>query len=207
MEKLNIKNHNFNKGFTLVESLVAIAILMVAIAGPMYLSQKGLATTELSTNQMIASYLAQDGMEAVKNIRDEVALSSTTIPTFWLEPFKQNGCMCADSETQCNNFSTKYCNIDTTQTDLLNAIVSKEPTYLSNPLRIKNDFSVNFLGYTLNQTDEASSFRRYINISTTTLPGEAVVRMRVSWNGGKNTIDIKDYIYNYSNNPNITNNP
>lgn len=58
------------KGFTIVETLVAITILMIAIAGPLVVASKGLFGAGLAKNQMAASYLAQESMEVVKNIRD-----------------------------------------------------------------------------------------------------------------------------------------
>ena len=53
-----------NSAFTLVEALVAISILMIAIASPMTLAQKGLSTATQSKDQMIAAFLAQ-GMDAL----------------------------------------------------------------------------------------------------------------------------------------------
>ncbi len=212
------------RGFTLIESLVAIAILMVAISGPMYLARKGLATAELSTDQMIASFLAQDAMEAIKNVRDQVALSTVTSNTFWLSPFLLGGspqnCFCSSADAQCSNFnspSTPYCNVDTTPGPSGNGILDQvypagDPNV--NPMRIHSDSSGNFLYYDLGNVNPPSNiipdklkFFRYFNISTTTLSGEAVVRVRVSWQepAGQQNIDLKDYIYNYSNNPNITN--
>ena len=57
-------------GFTLVETLIAVAILMVAIAGPLTIANQALISALGSRNAMIATYLAQDGMESIKNIKD-----------------------------------------------------------------------------------------------------------------------------------------
>ncbi len=43
---------------------------MIAIAGPLVVASRGLFGADISKNQMIASYLAQESMEAIKNIRD-----------------------------------------------------------------------------------------------------------------------------------------
>src|ERR1035437_8020416 len=59
-----------SSGFTLVETLVAIAILMIAIAGPLTVAEKGLSAAIYARDKLIGSYLAQDGMEAIKNIVD-----------------------------------------------------------------------------------------------------------------------------------------
>ena len=68
---------NMNKGFTIVETLVAITILMIAIAGPLVVASKGLFGANISKDQMIASYLAQETMEVVKNIRDNNLYSAS----------------------------------------------------------------------------------------------------------------------------------
>lgn len=59
-----------NKGFTIVETLVAITILMIAIAGPLTVAFRGLTAAVYAHDQVTASYLAQDAMEYVKNVRD-----------------------------------------------------------------------------------------------------------------------------------------
>ncbi|MBX4181432.1 prepilin-type N-terminal cleavage/methylation domain-containing protein [Candidatus Parcubacteria bacterium] len=64
------------KGFTVIESLVAIAILVAAITGAMAAVQSGLSSYTFSKDQIIAFYLAQEGFEQIRNIRDENHLSS-----------------------------------------------------------------------------------------------------------------------------------
>lgn len=65
-----------NQGFTLVETLVAIAILMVAVAGPLTVANQALTTALGSRDAMIATYLAQDGMESIKNIKDNDSVNA-----------------------------------------------------------------------------------------------------------------------------------
>jgi prepilin-type N-terminal cleavage/methylation domain-containing protein len=65
-----MKNHSTQRGFTIIETLVAITVLMIAIAGPLAVASKGLFGADLAKDQMIASYLAQESMESLKNIRD-----------------------------------------------------------------------------------------------------------------------------------------
>lgn len=59
-----------NRGFTMIETLIAVAILMIAIAGPLTIAQKGLMSAIYAHDQITASYLTQDAMEFIKNIRD-----------------------------------------------------------------------------------------------------------------------------------------
>jgi prepilin-type N-terminal cleavage/methylation domain-containing protein len=63
-------NKTHSQGFTLVETLIAITILMIAIASPLVIASKGLTAALISRDQMIASLLAQESIEIVKNIRD-----------------------------------------------------------------------------------------------------------------------------------------
>ena len=56
-----------SSGFTLIETLVAISILMIAVASPLTIAQKGLASAIYAKDQIIASYLAQDAIEYIIN--------------------------------------------------------------------------------------------------------------------------------------------
>jgi len=208
---------NFTAGFTLVEALVAISILMIAIASPMTLAQKGLSTATLSKDQMIASFLAQDAIEAVKNIRDQIAVSSNSGD--WLNNTVLQPCICSDLE--CNPSEVfKFCTIDTTTSVWGPSSIQLGITDSSSKLKIsynvKPDGTKQFLKYDYNKDSlpscsenpstggcsEDSKFTRYINIKKTSNPDEATVRVRVLWDSpqGVQNIDVKNLIYNYSEN-------
>lgn len=59
-----------NKGFTLVEVLAATLIITLGAGGAFALTQRTLSFTTNAAFQLEASYLAQEGMEIVRNIRD-----------------------------------------------------------------------------------------------------------------------------------------
>ncbi len=59
------------KGYSLVEVLVAITILMVAIAGPLTIAAKSLQSSHFAKDQVLAYYLAQEGIEAFTAMRNE----------------------------------------------------------------------------------------------------------------------------------------
>lgn len=71
MTNLNRKN---KKGFTLIETLVAISILLIAVVGPLTISASSLQSSLNVRNQITASYLAEEGIEYVRNIRDTESL-------------------------------------------------------------------------------------------------------------------------------------
>jgi prepilin-type N-terminal cleavage/methylation domain-containing protein len=64
----------YKKGFTLVETLVAITILLLAITGTMTTAQKGLQSAQYANEQVTAVFLAQEAIEAVRQYRDSQAL-------------------------------------------------------------------------------------------------------------------------------------
>ena len=59
------------RGFSLLETIVAVSILMITIVGPLSLASKGIVFSDYVKDEITGFYLAQEGMEAVRNIRDE----------------------------------------------------------------------------------------------------------------------------------------
>jgi len=70
MVKRSNNNRIKNKGFTLLETIVAITVLTFAIMGPLELAARSIGLAIVSKNQITAFYLAQEAMEYVKNKRD-----------------------------------------------------------------------------------------------------------------------------------------
>ena len=58
------------KGFSLLETLVAIGILTLAVLGPMTLASYSISSANLARNQVVAFNLASEAMEAARNKRD-----------------------------------------------------------------------------------------------------------------------------------------
>ncbi|MDB5190226.1 MAG: seg [Parcubacteria group bacterium] len=71
------------QGFTLVETLVAIAILMIAIVAPFYSIQQAITTSYITRDQLIATSLAQEGAEYIYFLRDNNFLA-TPVQQPWL---------------------------------------------------------------------------------------------------------------------------
>jgi type II secretory pathway pseudopilin PulG len=59
-----------SRAFTLLETMVAITLLTVAIVAPMALTTQSLASAYYARDQITASYLAQEAIEAVRSVRD-----------------------------------------------------------------------------------------------------------------------------------------
>ena len=68
------------KGFTLIETLVAISLLAVAIVAPMSLTSQSLNAAYYARDQVTAFNLAQEGLEAVRAFRDGQVLQISQSP-------------------------------------------------------------------------------------------------------------------------------
>src|SRR3989338_4478804 len=90
--QINKKNNNF--GFTLLETIVAVSILVTAIVGPFSLASQSINAQGRAKNNLIAANLAQEGLELFRNYRANNILKmlknandAGTAPdyTVWLE--------------------------------------------------------------------------------------------------------------------------
>ncbi len=89
-----------NRGFTLIETFVAITILLIAILGPMSVIASFLAHNTYAKNQITAAFLAQEGVDAVTDIVKNRTFQrqGELDPTLgWLDPLDPvclsgNGC-------------------------------------------------------------------------------------------------------------------
>ena len=68
MEQFN--NLTMKKGFTLMEAIVAIFVITTGIVGVSSLVTQTISSATFSKDRLIAAYLAQEGIEIVRNIRD-----------------------------------------------------------------------------------------------------------------------------------------
>ena len=68
-------------GFTLIETLVAVSLMVTAIVAPMSLVSQSLTTAYYARDQVAAYSLAQEGIEAVRAVRDGNILQNATTGT------------------------------------------------------------------------------------------------------------------------------
>ncbi len=69
-----MKNKKTFSGFTLIETLVAVSIIMIAITGPYMSAERTITVASILRNKMTAVFLAQEGVEYVRVLRDKVYL-------------------------------------------------------------------------------------------------------------------------------------
>ena len=103
----------FRLGFTLIETLVALSIFTVSILGLFGVLTRGSADINYAKQKMAASYLAQEGIEYVRNMRDTYVLYEKDFIQFRndLNPCTSNGNACGfdtvfpHDVTGCNQFN------------------------------------------------------------------------------------------------------
>lgn len=70
-------------GFTIVETLVAVSIFSMSLLGIMSVLGSGVANTNYAKQKIAAIYLAQEGIEYIRNMRDTNVLYAVDAETGW----------------------------------------------------------------------------------------------------------------------------
>jgi prepilin-type N-terminal cleavage/methylation domain-containing protein len=157
------------KGFTLVETLVAIGILVTVITGAYSAAQAGISSSSATKNQIIAFYLAQEGMEQVRNMRDENGLNGR----HWLTGITETGSdPCAFGKT---------CMADVLSINPLSECFGDCPPIRQNP-------TSGIYGY--DSSWPVTQFRRDITLTSVSADEVSVV-VTVTWNRGSVTRQFK----------------
>ncbi len=65
-----------HRGFTIVETLVAIAVLMIIVVTPYYAADRALVASETARDTLLGNMLAQQAIENVRSVRDGNFLQS-----------------------------------------------------------------------------------------------------------------------------------
>jgi len=185
-----------SSGFTIVETLVAIAILLMSISAPLTIAEKGLASAETARQEITAFYLAQEAMEYVRNVRDTNALSGLGGQANWLQGLNQ----CTQSGG---------CGVDTTAPPPGQQITAcnqnndncRLSQYTGNP----NSPLFGIFGHSLpNDNWTATDFIRRIDIQEIQNSIEARVQITMTWKAGSlgsRTLILSESILNWYDSP------
>ncbi len=78
---LNYHQQRLAAGFSIIEAMVAITVLLIAFAGPLSIVGHSLQTALLAQENITAFFLAQEGIELVLERRDSAVLEKITQST------------------------------------------------------------------------------------------------------------------------------
>lgn len=170
-------------GFTLIETLVAITILSFAVAGPLYAASRAFVAAEISREQLVASYLAQEGIEYVRALRDQEYLTmySTNPSVAWTNFVSNIGSVCA---------SPSFCTLDPMLTIGYGSgyALANCPSGVCGPLYLNSNVYRQQVGGTV------TPFTRKIQVTPVTATDELVVST-VTWNSrGSHTVTVTDHL-------------
>ncbi len=171
-----------HQGFTLVEVLVSISIFMIAIVAMVVVSAQGINNTAFAKNQLTASYLAQEGIELVRNARDNYIQNIQLFSDFSTD----FGNYCINDLLNGGNFTG--CTIDP-------MIVSGGAAILAATEHCINECPVllydqeGFYTYVSN-TGVPTQYRRTITVDIIDAAQEVRVTSKVSWRQGQSTPSV-----------------
>jgi Tfp pilus assembly protein PilV len=175
---------NTQRGFTILETMVAIFILILSITGPMVFASSSLRSAFLARDQITAFYLAQDIIEVIKNTRDENGING--------DPWLSNIDVCDASDPVCIIY------IDTTDADPVANECPREKEAIDPPPC--NPLTKDSAGrFTYGDTE--SRFTRTTYVKETVSNQEAQVVVEVSWQSnvriGTKRILVQENIMNW----------
>lgn len=109
------------KGFTLIETLVAITVLLLSVAAPLSIAAKALFSAYYARDQITAYYLAEEAIEYIKNARDTKYLHDvfgSTGNIDWLQGLENcinnaNGCYVDAAYSPSLQLAIQACPSDT----------------------------------------------------------------------------------------------
>lgn len=177
-------------GFTIIETLVAIGILMVVIAGPLTVAHEGLSASIIAKDQLIASYLAQDAIEYVSYVRDRNILRSENWVNYFYNPFNPGIGNSNTCKTEAGG-----CIVDTT-------LISSSPGANIRKISSSNEditlYKSTTGSYTHNDNYTRTPFSRIVYFDPVENDKEIRVTAIVTWTNGtvQNSVTLKKHLYN-----------
>jgi Tfp pilus assembly protein PilV len=176
-----------HKGYSLVEVMVAITILMLSILGPITIAVKSYQSAQYARQQTTAFFLAQEGITAVNTIRNNSAATGYTDASFdpwaWTSDPLISAC-----------FTASGCGMD-----------FRDESIMSNVVRCSDQEACRLL---FNQSapravyqhvsGEASPYRRVIRMQFAN-PEEILVESAVAWDskllGGSQEVRLSTSLF------------
>lgn len=153
MKKVWRQKVDMKKGFSLVEVLFSLMILSIGILSASVLMTKNIRTSVNAKNQLIASELSQEGIELVKNLKDNNSDFMTIV---------SNGSYSIDYDKSYAAFRA---------------------TIADSPPQRRLYLNGGFFSHTINLGSIPTKFYRRIDVSIDAVQKTATVLSAVIWSG------------------------
>jgi len=183
------------EGYSLVETLVAIAILLLALVGPMTIAAKGIQSSIYVREQTIAISLAQEGIEAFVAARNDATLEAfsnddLTTSWDWTTDGRIDSCRDADG-----------CNIQYVDADPIDSAVACTGANGAGCELYFDDSSSVRARYTFDTDGERTPYSRAIRVSDSPAGNGLRIESTVYWgtqllSGQVQSLTLTTEIYN-----------
>lgn len=180
-----------NRGYSLVEVLVAISVLLIALVGPLTIASSGLKRANFAKEQTLAIFLAQEGMEAIVKLREDAALGAESFDNLgqvWSSTFTAIG-------GRCTVGSNNYCGVTITEDGSLNADSVYQCNSSNCLIKLQSNARVPYRqGNAVAGSDTIYTRQMQITVSGNAY---AQVVSTVSWGESESDrVEVETYIYN-----------
>ena len=163
------------KGYLLIESMVAITVVVVGLLGIFALLSRSLSLNRVINDRYVASYLAAEGIEIIKNLIDNNVLAGDAWNRNLNEGNYQFDYLITALPASCGSVCNKFFYWDLTQ-----------KIYSLNPTGLKTNF---IRAVFIKPVADQSGLVQSLQVNST-----------VDWTtrGGANfSINLEDHFYNY----------
>ncbi|QQG45684.1 MAG: type II secretion system protein [Candidatus Sungiibacteriota bacterium] len=185
-------------GFTLLETVVALSVILAVVVGPVTLITKGIFNFVATKNKLVAANLAQEGIELIRLVRDNNVICdflNGSAGWAWNRDPEGGNLTNTSREVDANSSKTINCGAASLSTPRL-------PLYSGQPLRFNT--STGFYGY---GGDQETVFVRKVDIrvppdnpdSGIPASDQMDIISTITWNehGTPKSLVVRERIYNW----------
>lgn len=183
-------------GFSLVETLVAISILLLVVVGPLTISSRTAKSSTYASEQLAAQLLAQEGLELAEKARNDYILENfQNVSNGGWDSFAT---VASANFGQC--FTANGCGLETTAAGEVRLPVRACDTSASpNPCQLYQGAATTRARYS-HVVGSTTPFTRTVRFYTTGNVDQIRVESVVTWRTGSlianQQVDLETYLFN-----------
>ena len=163
-----------------METLVAISIFTISILGMLSVLASSISNTSYAKQKITAEYLAQEGIEYVRNIRDNYVLYTSAMPALNWNAFKATSTL-----AQCTDDANNSCGFDDSVRPTSSISFFKCGTNSIN-CKLYLDNNGNYNNVNVAGSTDSGLTRKIWMKTIPSNPDEVEIFSEVDWNQGSN---------------------